>query len=98
MGQLGNLPLHTSIKHGQFRVRTGEAGAMINGLEQSGENSLYADTNGNGVDDDYEEQKMRCLLAADDSRAARKYLIAELLKDQRTTPPPALFVNLPQPD
>lgn len=93
-----DLPLDASIKHGQFRVRAGEAGAMVNGLVQSDENPLYADANGNGVDDAFEQHKQGRLLTAADSKATRKQLIADWRKHQRTAPPPALFVNLPRPD
>lgn len=93
-----DLPLDASIKHGQFRVRAGADGAMVNGLVQSDENPLYADTNGNGVDDAFEQLKQGRLLTATDSKATRKQLIVDWRKHQRTAPPPALFVNLPRPD
>lgn len=93
-----DLPIDVSIKHGQFVVKAGEEGAMINGLVQSDVNPLYADENGNGVDDAFEQQKRGRLLAKVDGKADRKQLIADWRKHQRTSPPPALFVNLPQPD
>ena len=93
-----DLPIDASIKHGQFVVKAGEEGAMINGLVQSDVNPLYADDNGNGVDDTFEQQKRGRLLAKADGKADRKQLIADWRKHQRTSPPPALFVNLPRPD
>lgn len=93
-----DLPFDASIKHNQFVVKAGEEGAMINGLLQSDVNPLYADENGNGVDDTFERQKRGRLLAKSDGKADRKQLIADWRKHQRTSPPPALFVNLPRPD
>ena len=93
-----DLPIDASIKHAQFVVKAGEEGAMINGLVQSDVNPLYADDNGNGVDDSFEQQKRGRLLAKADGKADRKQLIADWRKHQRTSPPPALFVNLPRPD
>jgi hypothetical protein len=93
-----DLILNPSTRHSQFIVKAGEAGAMVNGLVQSDENPLYADSNANGLDDDFEQQKQGRLLAASDSKAARQELIAEWRKHQRTHRPAALFVNLPRPD
>ncbi len=93
-----DMPIDASIRHGQFVVKAGEEGAMINGLVQSDVNPLYADENGNGVDDSFEQQKRGRLLAKADGKADRKQLIADWRKHQRTSPPPALFVNLPRPD
>lgn len=93
-----DLSLDVSTSPRQFLVKAGVAGAMINGLVQSDENPLYEDANGNGVDDAFEQQKQGRLLAASDGKSARKELIAEWHKHQRTNRPAALFVNLPRPD
>jgi hypothetical protein len=93
-----DLILNPSTRHSQFIVKAGMEGAMVNGLVQSDENPLYADSNANGLDDDFEQQKQGRLLAASDSKAVRQELIAEWRKHQRTHRPAALFVNLPRPD
>jgi len=93
-----DLPLQPDKGGRKLTLTAGLDGAQINGLVQSDENPLYPDANGNGVDDRFEQQKMGHLLVAGDSRAARKYLIAEWRVAQRTNPAPALLVNLPLPD
>jgi hypothetical protein len=93
-----DLPLPTDKGAQRFVLQAGEQGAMLNGLVQSDENPLYADANGNGVDDAFEQQNKGRLLSSSDGKAARKEVIAAWRKHQRTHRPPALFVNLPLPD
>jgi hypothetical protein len=93
-----DLPLADTKEEQRFTLKAGDQGAMLNGLVQSDENPLYADTNGNGVDDAFEQQKQGRLLTTADGKATRKQLITDWRKHQRANPAPALFVNLPQPD
>jgi hypothetical protein len=93
-----DLPLADTKEEQRFNLKAGDQGAMLNGLVQSDENPLYADANGNGVDDAFEQQKQGRLLSAADGKATRKQLITDWRKHQRTNPAAALFVNLPLPD
>lgn len=93
-----DLPLADTKSAQRFTLKAGDQGAMLNGLVQSDENPLYADTNGNGVDDAFEQEKKGRLLTTADPEATRQQLISDWRKQQRKTPPPALFVNLPTPD
>jgi hypothetical protein len=70
------------------------------GLVQSDDHPLYADTNANGVDDQFEQTKKGRLQSASATSADRKALAAEWREHQARTPAsvPALFVQLPRPD
>ena len=93
-----HLPYQSGKDNRQVTIYGGDAGAMINGLVQSDENPLYEDTNANGIDDRFEQQKKGRLLAANTPAADRKALIKDWRESQRTQRPAALFVNLPRPD
>ncbi len=93
-----DLPLDPAVKHAQFIVHSGAAGAMLNGLVQADENPLYEDANANGIDDRFEQAKNGKLLAGDAPQADRKELIKQWRVAQRTQHPPALFFNRPLPD
>ena len=93
-----DLPYNSGKDNRLVTLYGGDAGAMINGLVQSDENPLYEDTNANGIDDRFEQQKNGRLLAANAPKAERQTLIQQWRDSQRTTRPAALFVNLPRPD
>jgi len=94
-----NLPLIASRRDNrQFTVKAGTEGAWVIGLVLADENPLYEDTNGNGVDDVFERQKLGALLPANATLPARQQLAKDWKAAQRTKPPTALFVNRPMPD
>ena len=95
-----NLPYDSNKGSRKVTVRAGESGALIMGLVQADENPLYEDTNANGVDDRFEQQKNSRLLASTASVQERKTLAKDWREHQARTSSAvrALFLKVPLPD
>lgn len=95
----GALPLINSRPGGgQFKVRAGVEGAWVSGLAFADDHPLFEDTNANGVDDGAERRLRGSLLPSSLGPVDRQAILREWREEQRRQPPPALYVNRPDPD
>lgn len=83
---------------GSFVVRTGDGKAWVCGLVQADENPLFEDTNGNGIDDDFERTKKGALLAPTTSAAERASTAKEWRDSTRQKHQAVWLLDKPRPD
>lgn len=83
---------------GPLKIRAGAEGAWVSGLALADEHPLFEDTNANGIDDAAERRLRGGLLPTLLGPVDRQAILREWREDQRSMPPPALYVDRPAPD
>jgi hypothetical protein len=81
-----------------FLVRAGQGKTWLCGLVQTTDNPLFEDSNGNGIDDDFERSKKGALLPANLPVAQRAATAKEWRDSATARPPEAWRVEKPRPD
>lgn len=88
----------SDANNGNFIVRAGKGRAWMCGLVQTGDNPLFGDANGNGIDDEFERTKKGGLLPSTLTPAQRASAAKEWRETARTQRYEAWLIGKPRPD
>jgi hypothetical protein len=97
-----NIPLAKTSgvdpNHGRFLIRAGKDRAWLGGLVLADENPLFADTNRNGIDDEFEVAEKGGLLPANLTATQRTAAAKEWREAVRKHRYEAWLIDRPRPD